>query len=213
VRRFVDVWLIDLERDAERLLARTDLLARAEWTRGERFARPADRAAFLASHVGLRLVLGAYGGRAGDFQRDEFGKPRLPGAPAFSLSRTRGVALVAVADRPVGVDIEARRPLAIREPAVDWIATRRRTTPLEAWTALEALAKWQGSGVARLLQMFDADPARWSALWARACPQLSAIAVDRAPGFYATLCGDGDQPPGGVSLRSLEPLALEPFMF
>jgi phosphopantetheinyl transferase len=73
------------------------------------------------SRWALREILGRYLALSGDqlrFETNPHGKPRLadpPGEkPAFNLSHSRSLALVAVAGREVGVDVErirAKRPV------------------------------------------------------------------------------------------------------
>jgi len=197
----LDIWRIDLDRDGERLLAHTGQVGTAERRRGVAFARPADRAAYLASHVGLRMVLALYGPMHGDFHRDGYGKPRLPGAPEFSLSRTRGLAVIAIGDRPVGIDIEAVRPLRLTEPAIAWMVARRNTSPLEAWTALEAWAKWRGCGMGQLLERLDTDPESRAAWWASASPLLSRPDIGPPARFCVSLCSEA--PRDSLSVRTL----------
>ncbi|HEU4461895.1 MAG TPA: hypothetical protein VFR75_04810 [Solirubrobacterales bacterium] len=70
----------------------------------------------VASQSALREILGRYLGLPGEelrFEAGEYGKPRLadPEAElAFNLSHSGALALVAVASREVGVDVERIRP-------------------------------------------------------------------------------------------------------
>lgn len=113
------------------------------------------------------------------FVRLPGGKPRLPGVPlSFSVSHTEGRALVAISsDASVGVDIERHRTLRMSPPrqaaiveaasALAILPHALAVTPkgpldreadtlavdpvLSAWVRLEALAKFDGAGMARLL--------------------------------------------------------------
>lgn len=201
---FLDIWLIDLEGDAERLSTRTDLIGTMELRRSEALLRPADRVAYLASHAGLRIILEEYGAPRGELSRDECGKPYLVGAPEFSLSRTSGMAIVAVADQPVGIDIEAIRPVVLTEPAVAWLARVRGVTTLEAWTALEAWSKWNGCGMSQLLSRLGRSEtwrSNWLSLSGR---QLGTVLI---PGchtkFCAAICSGAEHSLHSVE-RSLE---------
>lgn len=94
------------------------VLDAAERQRADRFARPQDRASYLAAHVALRLLLGALLDTAPRdlvMTRDACpecggpgGRPVLVGGGAhFSLSHSRHAVFVACASTPVGVDVEA----------------------------------------------------------------------------------------------------------
>lgn len=138
-------------------------------------ARPATTETALRAHragerararSALRRILGRYTGLAADALRieaDARGKPRLahPGAPAFNLSHTEGLALVAVARTPVGIDVERLRPLAdalglarrFLAPAEAAAvaaggAAGRDAAFLRVWTRKEALLKASGHGLA-----------------------------------------------------------------
>ena len=87
--------------------------------------------------------------------RESGGKPFFPEYPGicFNLSHSRGAAVCALHDKPVGVDVEKLRP-----------APRRLAQGMEdeaffrLWTAKEATIKRQGQGVAALLRPFEPDP-------------------------------------------------------
>jgi len=96
--------------------------------------------------------------------RDVRGKPQLSATQAhwhFSLSHSGALALLALADLPVGVDLEAPRPqlralaLAARYFAADESAAlqqlshgRQALAFRQLWTAKEAVLKADGSGLA-----------------------------------------------------------------
>ncbi|MFC5906011.1 4'-phosphopantetheinyl transferase family protein [Streptacidiphilus monticola] len=94
------------------------LLDPAERDRVARCGDESGRASLLASHVALRLLLGAYLGCAPDRVPIEHancrgcgrrhGRPVVPARPPlhFSLSHTSGLAVVAFAATPVGADVE-----------------------------------------------------------------------------------------------------------
>lgn len=162
----LDVWSVALDV-APRADARlTALLDDAERDRASRFVRPADALRYRVSHGALRTILGGRIGIAPQgvrFARGEHGKPRLAGdAPHFSLSHSGTLALVAVsAERDVGVDVEDLRPV----PSAAELAERQFATAdarrlaaappdvrdlrfLRTWTALEAILKAEGVGLA-----------------------------------------------------------------
>ncbi|MHB8771590.1 MAG: 4'-phosphopantetheinyl transferase family protein [Syntrophales bacterium] len=152
-----------------------DVLDAGEIARSERIRFPAQRRLFLASRLLLRTVLARYGATAPGawrFVADEHGKPRVaPGAgsaPAFNLSHTAGVAVVAVTARgDVGVDVENRgrrvqaRRLSERffSPAeaaelAGLPAAELQERFIRTWTLKEAYVKGLGLGFSRPLDSF-----------------------------------------------------------
>lgn len=125
-----------------------------------------------AARIALRLALERSGGpelRGLAFDSGAGGRPELPGGrPSFSVSHSGSGVLIAIAqDQQVGADVEAAR-------SVKMSAERRRrlieaeqrlcgsvahgarpkdddAAVLGAWVRLEALAKYDGSGIGRLL--------------------------------------------------------------
>ncbi|WP_437102273.1 4'-phosphopantetheinyl transferase family protein [Streptomyces sp. enrichment culture] len=96
-----------------------DVLDAAERKRAASLRRPADRALYVASHLALRTLLGAYlrvPAREVVLVREPcpgcggpHGRPAVAGTPAplhFSLSHSHGLALIGVAAVPVGVDVQ-----------------------------------------------------------------------------------------------------------
>lgn len=169
----IDLWLVDLERSAAALEAVEAAEARlADETRA-RLAAMRDEAARRErrlAHIALRLALEARLGadvRGIPFVVSAAGKPALADTGVgFSLAHTAGLALIAVGDGPLGVDIErwravrippARRPpieaeavaLAAGAPLVEADPDARF---INAWVRVEAIAKALGSGVAPILE-------------------------------------------------------------
>jgi 4'-phosphopantetheinyl transferase len=134
----------------------------AECARANRFQADEVRQRYIRSHGVLRSILASLNLPA-VYTRDERGKPYLPGMPgvSFSLSRSHGRALVAVArDAAVGADIERYRPLpeymAIAERFMPpslyagflGVAPARREREFIAiWTRVEAMLKATGAGL------------------------------------------------------------------
>lgn len=155
---------------AARLAA--DVLDADERKRAAAFRRDEDRDTYLAGHVGLRMLLGAYlqlPPAEVPLERDPcFSCRQLHGRPVvrdnplhFSLSHTGGLCLLAFAATPVGVDIEAVPALSVAEEvgaalhpreaaelsafdAVDRPAAFART-----WARKEAYLKGLGTGLGR----------------------------------------------------------------
>ncbi|MEV0318567.1 4'-phosphopantetheinyl transferase family protein [Streptomyces sp. NPDC050658] len=148
------------------------VLDSGERRRAAALRRTADRELYAAAHTALRRTLGARlsaDPAAVDLVRlpcpgcgGPHGRPAVAGGagPHFSLSHTDGLALLAFADRPVGVDIE-------RVPAADVVddvaaalhpAERAELAALpqavramafaRCWTRKEACLKGTGEGLA-----------------------------------------------------------------
>ncbi|WP_224390824.1 4'-phosphopantetheinyl transferase superfamily protein [Pseudonocardia sp. ICBG1293] len=148
---------------------RPDLVALLDPHERERLGvlrRDEDRARYLAAHALARLVLAehlALDPAALQLDRTcrcgrPHGKPRLAGrgdAPGFSLTHSGELVGVALGAGPVGVDVEAHRPL----DGLDGLARhalspdeRAAGTPAAAgvlvtWTRKEALLKATGEGL------------------------------------------------------------------
>ncbi|MDX3540988.1 4'-phosphopantetheinyl transferase superfamily protein, partial [Streptomyces sp. MB09-01] len=139
--------------------------------RAERMVRPADRHRYLASHLGLRVLLGSHLGLAPQDIRliredcpccgGPHGRPAVADtALHFSLSHSGDMAYLALAARPVGVDIEAiPSPQAVADvinalhPAetaeLNALAVERRPVALaRLWARKEAVLKATGTGLA-----------------------------------------------------------------
>ena len=177
----VQVWLVELEEAAAALEAeevRHPRLSDDDLDRIAALAAPQLQRQRRLTAIALRLLIAAR--LSSDrfdrvpFARTPAGKPELPGAPlSFSLAHSEGRALLAIADgRPLGVDLEAERTLRMA-PARQWALMRAAeavvlpkmrgadlssgtgepapASVLQAWVRLEALAKAEGSGIARVL--------------------------------------------------------------
>ncbi|MFJ6796600.1 4'-phosphopantetheinyl transferase family protein [Streptomyces sp. NPDC091268] len=148
------------------------VLDAAERDRAGRLVRDRDRHRYLASHLGLRVLLGGYLGLAPErvvLVRETcpccggpHGRPAVAGgALHFSLSHSDDVAYLAFAGVPVGVDVEA-------VPSADAVADVLNTLhPAETaeltalpeplrpaamgrvWCRKEAYLKATGTGLAR----------------------------------------------------------------
>ncbi|UQX05396.1 4'-phosphopantetheinyl transferase superfamily protein [Streptomyces sp. RerS4] len=135
--------------------------------------RYADRRCYVAAHVALRVLLGAYLGLAPERVRlvrepcpccgEPHGRPAVAGAGLhFSLSHSGDLALLAFAASPVGVDVqvtgaggdvaeEVRGVLHPREEAelARCDAASRMDAFARAWVRKEAYLKGLGTGLAR----------------------------------------------------------------
>ncbi|MEU2236532.1 4'-phosphopantetheinyl transferase family protein [Streptomyces vietnamensis] len=144
-------------------------LDEAEADRAGSFVQPLDRQRYVAAHLALRRLLARYTGippgrirlgRSGGPR----GKPLLLDAPVplhFSLSHSHGLIAIAVAGRPVGVDVQAlpspervEACLPALHPAereeLAGLPTAERLVEFgRLWTRKEAFLKGLGTGLAR----------------------------------------------------------------
>ncbi|MCX5199457.1 4'-phosphopantetheinyl transferase superfamily protein [Streptomyces sp. NBC_00249] len=171
----VDLWDLRLpdRDDGDGLLDTSDLDDR-ERARAARFVSPRSRARYVAAHIALRRVLSTYLGLpAGElaFGRDPcpgcggpHGRPVLTGSgsvPHFSLSHSRGLAVVAVAATPVGVDVQYVPPARTVERCAPALHPREQTELAAVpevrrpeafarlWARKEAYLKGIGTGLSR----------------------------------------------------------------
>lgn len=138
-------------------------LSREERERSERFLREVDRRTFVQAHTFKRLLISHYDSTTapGDwrFVRSPHGKPNLDPAHhyQFNLSHSGPCLAVALADFPVGVDIERQRELNDGEALAaevfhpqerEWLAGRGcfYTAFFRLWTVKEAVLKALGTG-------------------------------------------------------------------
>jgi len=145
-----------------------EVLDDGERARADRFVVDEVKRRFVLSHAALRLILARrLGGDWRDIRYDTVanGKPCLAGSAAgrleFNMSHSGDLMVVALsADRPVGVDVEAWRPIdRLRGLAETILAARELTvfdglTPgdasrvlLRLWTFKEAVVKALGLGL------------------------------------------------------------------
>lgn len=167
----VDIWYWPLDVDAARHDALFALLSEDERSRCFSFVQQRHQRQFAVGRGQLRETLGAYVGAAPAdlrFSYNPFGKPAFEGAgPHFNLSHSGGWAALAVCSTaPIGIDIEAFRPIE------DGIA-KRFFAPAEyatlnalpghlwqqgfyrCWTRKEAFIKACGPGLSMPLDSFE----------------------------------------------------------
>ena len=108
--------------------------------------------------VSWRKLTGGYLGLPYTVVEGKNGKPEFKeeGAPFFNISHTDNVTVVAVSDRPVGIDIEGKRGIerytvdkAFGSDDAEWIESAASTEEydercLRAWTLREAYLKMKG---------------------------------------------------------------------
>lgn len=168
----MDVCIVDLAKSApliEAIDAREAWYPAADRARVQQLADGLERRQRMACYGALRLLLerrcGPDAARR-PFAIDQNGKPFIPGAQvAFSIAHSDGWAALAIAPHePIGIDIELPRARQIAEPRRDRLLAAARGLAgarlppdtierqlLQAWVRLEACAKANGGGIARLL--------------------------------------------------------------
>ncbi|MFE9929346.1 4'-phosphopantetheinyl transferase family protein [Streptomyces sp. NPDC005533] len=143
-----------------------------ERTRAARMIKPADRHRYLAAHLGLRIILAAYLNLPPERVRltredcptcgGPHGRPATPDGPLhYNLSHSGDLAYLALATRPVGIDIE-RTPTPQAVTDVLHTLHPEETTELASlpeaqrpqalarvWTRKEAALKATGHGLAQ----------------------------------------------------------------
>lgn len=135
-------------------------LDQQEHQRWQRLLRAIDASRYAAAHTALRSILAnelACSPSDIQYLHNAWGKPFLEHGPAFSLSHSGPLALIAVQpDLPLGIDIE----LQSKETSPDWFTDcwspaelRRMHQPLNAaqalrlWVRKEAVLKAVGRGL------------------------------------------------------------------
>ena len=161
----------------------------------EALRKEAGRRESLAAACLLDQALRPFGLREREmvYGRTGAGKPVLRDRPGlhFSLSHGGEVATCAVADRPVGVDVEGPRPVGealLRRYFTS--AERASAEPLRLWTLKESCCKMTGRGLAALPEISLAFGASVTAMGLNA-----AFWETRLPGgHYLALCREGAEP-------------------
>jgi 4'-phosphopantetheinyl transferase len=179
----IDVWWFDTRTVTVGPSGLADL-DRGERSRAEAFMFPADRHRYQVAHMTLRRVLAGYTGTpAGQLSlgREQCphcgaaGKPVLlpgPGAdtvPSFSLAHSGDMVIVAVAGRPVGVDVErdaagcvCSLAEALHPADAAWLAglgeQERHEAIITCWVRAEAVLKCTGQGIGHGLGGFPVRP-------------------------------------------------------
>jgi 4'-phosphopantetheinyl transferase len=173
----IHVWLVGAEAAA----SVAHVIDDEERARAERFVFRDTAELFVAAHGAARVILGHHlevDPATLAFGTEADGKPFLAGDRdagsdlSFNIAHSGHHALVGIArQRPVGVDLEARRVMARRDALARRIMTpqelaRHETIDeedrtrhlLDVWTRKEALLKARGTGLRVDLRSFSCDP-------------------------------------------------------
>lgn len=138
-------------------------------------------------------------------KQDENGKPFLPDLPDvhFNLSHSGKMILCAVDSYPVGVDVEAIRPI---DPDVAQTCfTEKERTRLEGkqgeewerefyrlWTLKESYLKTLGTGLRRDPLSVELVPADSTATMWRVDGNYNLLVLSAPDGYAAAVCGEGE---------------------
>ncbi|HJT34996.1 MAG TPA: 4'-phosphopantetheinyl transferase superfamily protein [Pirellulales bacterium] len=167
-----DVWRVGLEQYAETVERLKSLLADDELTTAARYHFPVHRRRSVVRRAALRTILAEYAGAGPAELRFVYGpqgKPALAETTAavhFNVSHSGELALVAVGQQPLGVDLEqwrevadadlvARRFFTPNEVAAQRAAPDGNQLFLRHWTRKEAVIKAVGRGLSMPLNTFD----------------------------------------------------------
>lgn len=168
-----NLWLVDTADAAATPGDPSKLLSADEMERANRFYRAEDRMRFILTRAALRELLGAATGLSPEkiaFRTGPYGKPYLADEPGlhFNVSHSGSMALIGIADRPVGVDIEAMREnidefeLArafFCDEEHRFLGRLEGAARLQAfykiWTCKEAVLKAFGVGISTYLRDFS----------------------------------------------------------
>lgn len=168
----VDVWRVGLEQPAETVERLKTLLADDELATAARYHFPVHCRRSVVRRGTLRTILSEYlGAEPAEirFVYGPHGKPALAApAPAihFNVSHSAELALIAVGQQRLGVDLEqwravadadlvARRFFTPQEVAAQRAAPDGNQLFLRHWTRKEAVIKAVGRGLSMPLNAFD----------------------------------------------------------
>lgn len=169
----VDVWIWPLQSGPEECGRLESRLSGDERQRADRFLAASHRADYIVGRGRLREILSTYTHRPPQslhFTYGSGGKPGLAGHaddPCFNLSHSSGLAALAVTPaHPIGVDVEAERPIkeniaerffsAAEQRSIAALPAAEQTAAFfRCWTRKEAFVKAVGDGLNFPLATFD----------------------------------------------------------
>ncbi|MBA4186659.1 MAG: hypothetical protein C0467_01435 [Planctomycetaceae bacterium] len=188
----VRVWVIPLDNPPANEVELRECLTDEEQERADRYKIAKPRHQFVTGRGLVRQILGnclGIGPRDVPITYTGAGKPILAsGGLHFNVTHTDAIALIALANSPVGVDVEQVRKLANPAGLVERFfsvaecAAYRKLAPewqmrgfFRAWTCKEAIIKTMGMSVTTLSEFdVELDPERPPVLLAARHPELVA---------------------------------------
>ncbi|MEO1208335.1 MAG: 4'-phosphopantetheinyl transferase superfamily protein [Cyanobacteria bacterium J06638_20] len=153
-----------------------DTLSAEEQQRAERFVRKADEQRFIVGRGVLRSLLGHYCHLAPpdiQFVYNDYGKPLLkPSSDTdtlwFNLSHTEGWVVYAIAQTPIGIDLERIHTISQLDQIIERFFSQKEQATFHHlpevqqndhffpfWTAKEAYSKAVGQGISLPLDQID----------------------------------------------------------
>jgi 4'-phosphopantetheinyl transferase len=171
----VHIWRACCGRSPDSLSEAKAWLSADEVQRAARFRFERDRDRFIAGRGFLRQILGTYLKQPPEslhFEYGKYGKPSLVNQLGidFNLTHSEDWALYAIALTPIGIDLEAMRPVAQKDGIVQryfseqeqkTFATLSETAQslafFRAWTGKEAYLKATGHGLTLPLNQIDVE--------------------------------------------------------
>ena len=205
--RQVDLWAFRLGEVPEGLVEKC--LSPQEMHAAHTFLMPEDRARARTGRAALRLILGQRLGcdpEALLFHQPAGHRPLLAGvphAPGFSVSHSGILILIALADGPVGVDVELRREgdwigLAERffeAGEMSWLQSLPHDVQADGffrlWTMKEAYLKGLGIGLTRALDGFSVPPAGGQVDDPEEEVPWHVMPLELVPGYSAAIAANG----------------------
>ncbi|PPD22533.1 MAG: phosphopantetheinyl transferase [Methylomonas sp.] len=180
----VDVWFDSLLSNEADLHHYWQLLSCEEQAKAGRFMQERHRRRYVVCHGKMRLKLGAYLNVAPasiGFARNAFGKPAVLDASgrqptlAFNLSHSADWMVLAVGQRPLGIDLEV------------WDERHNLTTLAESVLAPEEKIYWHG------LPAAERTPAFYR-FWTRKESLVKAVGVGIGVGVAGIVTSTSGQP-------------------
>lgn len=208
----VHIWWLSLESEEPEVEQAALLLSAEERARAGRYHFARDRRRFVLARAFLRTLLAEYTGEEPDrvfLRLSPAGKPFLANRSDlhFNLSHSEDRGVLAVASRPVGVDLEKIRhipeALAIAEHLFTtsemralraFPETQRSEAFLRCWTRKEAYVKARGGGLSTPLDSFhvtlDRGSAELTLLEEHGAEKWKLHDVEAGPGWAAASAVD-----------------------
>lgn len=131
-----------------------------------RYSHTFGRFCCLKSYCMLQELLASVSptldGTTPEFSYNEHGKPSLKNRPDihFSISHTKNAILVAISDKPIGVDVEQRRTPSAALVERVMAPEEREGDFTMLWVQKEAVLKLRGTGITGDLQSVLPEAAR-----------------------------------------------------
>lgn len=146
-------------------------------------------------HRKAEILIGRKLGKGFEIKRNENGKPYVSGNPVyFSISHSAGRAMIALSDKPVGIDLEFYRPRKFEHILKRLSARERKWIDgnfiyfFLGWVSKEAYVKMKGGTLAQYLKRLEYF--EYSLYCDGEKYEDTAVLADFAAGIYA-LCAEG----------------------